>query len=235
MRTLVRRIVVSLLAVFLQAAVFSFAFAQATGNTGAITGTVTDASGAVIPGATVSILNPVSGYSRSATTDNSGQYRFANVPLNPYHMVITAKGFAAFTRDVDVSSEVPITLKNRLSVGAAATTVTVSGQDLIEDDSTLHTDIDRGMFAKIPLESQSSSLSSLVTLTSPGVAADSNGLFHAWEIMPPTPSPLTASPLPTSKARSFPTSFLPTRFSPFRLSPARRRPSMETRPASSST
>ena len=38
--------------------------------------------------------------------------------------------------------------------------------------------MDRGLFQKVPLESQSSSLSSLVTLTSPGVAADSNGLFH---------------------------------------------------------
>jgi hypothetical protein len=178
MRTLVRCVVVSLLALFLQVAASSFAFAQATGNAGAILGTVTDASGAVVPNATVSIQNPVSGYIRSATTDNSGQYRFVNVPLNPYHMVITANGFAAFTQDVDVDSYVPVTLKNSLSVGAAATTVTVNGADLIEDDSTFHTDVDRGMFAKVPLESQSSSVSSLVTLTSPGVAADSNGLFH---------------------------------------------------------
>ena len=50
--------------------------------------------------------------------------------------------------------------------------------DLIENDSTTHTDVDRALFDKLPLESQSSSLSSLVTLASPGVAADSNGLFH---------------------------------------------------------
>jgi hypothetical protein len=178
MRTVVRCVVVSLLALLLQAATSSFAFAQATGNAGAVAGTITDASGAVIPNATVTILNPVSGYSRSAVTDSAGQYRFANVPLNPYHMVIRAKGFAAFTQDVDVNSYVPVNLKNVLSIGAAATTVTVNGQDLIENDSSLHTDIDRSLFAKVPLESQSSSLSSLVTLTSPGVAADSNGLFH---------------------------------------------------------
>ena len=178
MRTLVRCAVVSLLALFLQAAASSRLFAQATGNAGAITGTVTDASGAVIPNATVTILNPVSQYTRSTTTDSSGQYRFVNVPLNPYHMVITAKGFAAFTQDVDVNSYVPVNLKNALTVGAAATTVTVNGQDLIENDTTFHTDVDRDLFAKVPLESQSSSLSSLVTLTSPGVAADSNGLFH---------------------------------------------------------
>ena len=50
--------------------------------------------------------------------------------------------------------------------------------DLVETDSTFHTDVDRDLFIKVPLESQSSSLSSLVTLTTPGVAADSNGLFH---------------------------------------------------------
>jgi hypothetical protein len=178
MRTRVRCNIVFLLAFFLQAAAFPCLFAQATGNAGSIVGTVTDASGAVIPNATVSIVNPVSGFSRSTTTDGSGQYRFSNVPLNAYHMVINANGFAPTMQDVDVRSNVPITLKNSLSVGAAATTVTVSGEDLIENDPTFHTDIDRDLFIKVPLESQSSSLSSLVTLTSPGVAADSNGLFH---------------------------------------------------------
>jgi hypothetical protein len=178
MRTVVRCAIVSLLAFFLQAAASSFAFAQATGNAGAIAGTVTDASGAVVPNATVSILNPVSQYSRAAVTDSAGQYHFVNVPLNPYHMVIRAKGFADFTQDVDVNSYVPVTLKNTLAIGTAATTVTVNGQDLIENDSSFHTDVDRSLFAKVPLESQSSSVSSLVTLTSPGVAADSNGLFH---------------------------------------------------------
>ena len=42
----------------------------------------------------------------------------------------------------------------------------------------MDTDIDRKAFAEIPLESQSSGLSSLVTLSSPGVTADSNGMFH---------------------------------------------------------
>ena len=59
-------------------------------------------------------------------------------------------------------------------------TVTVegAGEDLLEKTSTFHTDVDRELFDKMPLESQSSSVSSLVTLSSPGIAADSNGLFH---------------------------------------------------------
>ncbi len=178
MRTVVRGVIALLLAFFMQAATSSFVFAQAIGSAGTIVGTVTDTSGAVIPGAKVTIINPVSGYSRTAVTDNAGKYNFFNVPFNPYHMVISAKGFAPIMQDVNVSSNVTVTLKNSLSVGPATTTVTVSGEDLIENTPNFHTDVDRGMFQKVPLESQSSSLSSLVTLTTPGVSADSNGLFH---------------------------------------------------------
>jgi hypothetical protein len=77
-----------------------------------------------------------------------------------------------------VRSFVPVTVKSILTIGTTSTVVEVNGGDLTENDSSFHTDIDRGAFDKLPLESQSSSLSSLVTLSSPGVAADSNGLFH---------------------------------------------------------
>jgi hypothetical protein len=152
-------------------------WAQA-GNSGSVRGTVTDGTGAIVPGAEIKIENPVSGYSRTGTTDNAGQFQFSNLPLNPYHVVVTTKGFSTYSRDVDVRSSVPITMNTSLTVGASSTVVNVQGGDLVESDTTLHTDIDRDLFNKLPLESQSSSLSSLVTLASPGVAADSNGLFH---------------------------------------------------------
>jgi Carboxypeptidase regulatory-like domain/TonB-dependent Receptor Plug Domain len=145
---------------------------------GTVAGTVTDASGAVIPGATVTLENPVSGLSRTAKTDSAGHYQFNNLPLNPYHLVANAPGFTAFTTDVSVRGSVPVAPAIILQVGGASTTVTVSGGDLVENDSSLHTDLDRNMIEKLPLESSSSSVSSLVTLSSPGVAADSNGLFH---------------------------------------------------------
>ena len=63
-------------------------------------------------------------------------------------------------------------------MAGSATTVTVEANDLVSNDPTFHTDLDRGLFNKLPLETPSSTLSSLVTLSSPGVAADSNGLFH---------------------------------------------------------
>jgi hypothetical protein len=72
-----------------------------------------------------------------------------------------------------------VNLKLVLQVAAADTTVTVEAQgDLVENDPTFHTDVDRDLFIKVPMESESSSLSSLVQATTPGVSADSNGLFH---------------------------------------------------------
>src|ERR1700691_2279123 len=166
---------------FLLVFVFSAMFwkLQAQSNSGSISGAVTDPSGAVVPGATVTIENPVSGYVRTTQTDSSGRYQFSNLPFNPYHLSAKATGFGNVAQDVDVRSTIPLSVPISLKVSGASTTVTVeSGEDLLENDPTFHTDVDRGLFQKLPLESQSSSLSSLVTLATPGVAADSNGLFH---------------------------------------------------------
>ena len=151
-----------------------------TGNATSITGVVLDPSGAVIVNALVEVRNPVSGFSRNAVTDVAGKFTIPNVPFNSYHLIITAKSFDAYAQDVDVRSTVPVDLSIALKVEGSSESVTVeaNGEDLLEKSSTFHTDIDRGLFDKLPLESQSSSLSSLVTLSSPGIAADSNGLFH---------------------------------------------------------
>jgi hypothetical protein len=151
------------------------------GNAGTIEGVVKDPSGAVVANATVEISYLVSGLNRSTKTGNDGDFRFTNVPYNPYHLVVNAQGFAAFTQDVDVRSAVPIKVDITLKIASAAQVVQVEaiGSDLIENDPTFHTDIDRALFEKLPLESRSSAVSSLVTLAAPGAVADSNGLVHA--------------------------------------------------------
>ncbi len=153
--------------------------AQSLSSSGTIRGSVLDPSGAAINGATVQIHNPVSGYNPSTQTDANGNFQFTNIPYNNYQLTATASGFQPGVEDVDVRSSVPLQLKINLKIGSATTTVNVeAGGDLVETEPTTHTDIDRALFDKLSLESQSSSLSSLVTLASPGVAADSNGLFH---------------------------------------------------------
>jgi hypothetical protein len=156
--------------------------AQSSGaNSGTVRGTVLDPSGAAIQGVTAVILNPVSHYTRSASTDAQGHFEFDNIPFNNYHATFSATGFQATEQDVNVRSPVPQELKITLQIGASVTSVTVeAGEDLIESTPTAHTDIDRDLIDRLPLESQSSSLSSLVTLASPGISADSNGLFHGF-------------------------------------------------------
>jgi hypothetical protein len=153
---------------------------RAQSNSGSIEGVVKDASGGVVVGATIEISDRVSGYQRQTTTGSDGAFHFTNVPFNTYHTMVTAAGFAAYTQDVEVRSAVPTPIQIGLKVGAAETTVTVeaNGGDMVENDSTFHTVVDRDLFKNVPLESATSSVTSLVTLVTPGVAADSNGLAH---------------------------------------------------------
>jgi hypothetical protein len=153
--------------------------AQSGGSSGSINGTVLDPDGAVVANATVEIQDPVSHFDQSTATDKSGSFNLPNVPFNPYHLTVKAEGFASTARDVAVRSVVPVSINVSLQVLGSTTSVTVTDAgDLVENDSTFHHDIDRNSFEKIPLESSTSGVSSLVTLSTPGIAADSNGLFH---------------------------------------------------------
>jgi len=145
-----------------------------------VRGTVVDQSGGAIVGAAVEIRNPVSGYSRTAVTDGEGKFQFDNLPFNPYHLSVKAPSFQASEQDAEVKSPIPVEVKFTLSIGTSTSTVdvTADAKDLIEVDPTTHTDVDRDLFDKLPLDSQTSGLSAMLTQTAPGITADSNGLFH---------------------------------------------------------
>jgi Carboxypeptidase regulatory-like domain/TonB-dependent Receptor Plug Domain len=154
---------------------------QAAGNSGTITGTVTDPSGAVIPNATVTLTNALSGLNRTTTSDSSGAYTIPNLPLNTYRLSVSAPGMAPATQSVPVQSFVPVTVTVALQISAASTVVdvTAGAGDLIESAPVSHTDIDQELIARMPLESNSSAISQLVTNGSPGVSGDSDGQMHA--------------------------------------------------------
>ena len=149
-------------------------------SSGTVEGVIKDPTGAVVPGAKVEIHNPVSHFDRSITSDSTGAFRFTNVPFNPYHLTVTAAGFAPYSQELDVRSVVTQSLTVPLQVAAASSSVEVTEQasELVEVDPIAHTDVDRNLFSKMPLESASSSISSLITFSTPGVAADSNGFMH---------------------------------------------------------
>jgi hypothetical protein len=153
--------------------------AQELGGAGTVQGTVKDSTGGAMVSASIALSNPVSGFRRESTTDESGRFVFRNVPRNPYHLEIVAQGFQSLERDVDVNGSVPIDLTLTMALAGTSTAVEVVGhaEDLLERDPTAHTDIDQTRVARLPLES-SSGLNQVVMLASPGVVADANGFFH---------------------------------------------------------
>jgi hypothetical protein len=156
------------------------AYAQSMGNAGTVEGTVTDPSGAAIPSASVSIINRITGYQQVTKTDNTGGFRLSNVPPNPYHLEVTVPNFNLYAQDVTVRSSAPISLKIPLTLAGSKAIVTVEsgGADILENVPYAHNDMDRATYAKLPTTSPGSALSDAITFASPGVAADSNGLFH---------------------------------------------------------
>jgi hypothetical protein len=174
-------------------------------SSGTIEGVVKDPSSAVVPNATVEIHNPVSHFDRTTATDGEGKFRFTNVPFNPYHMSVMASGFASYAQEVDVRSLVTVSLTVNLRVASAESSVTVQSEAtvLIENDPTAHTDVDRNLFSKMPLESASSSISSLVTFTTPGVAADSNGFMHGLGEHQENAFSVDGQPITDQQSKSF--------------------------------
>ena len=148
-------------------------------NSGTVTGTVADASAAVIPGAKILLRNPVSGYEQSQISSDAGTFRFNNVPPNKYQLTVTAAGFGASNQTIDVRSSVPITANVALQVAGEATTVTVEASgEIVENDPSDHVDVDRSLIQKLPAFDPGGGLSQAITYSTGGVAADGNGSFH---------------------------------------------------------
>ena len=149
-------------------------------SSGTITGVVVDPNNAVVPNATVTIENAVTGYKRSVNTGTDGAFRFENVPFNNYVYSVSASGFSAVRGSINIRTSVPITLSIPLAVSTATETVTVTtnAAEVLENVSTAHTDVDQSLITRLPIRSPGSGLSDAITLAAPGVVADSNGFFH---------------------------------------------------------
>ncbi len=102
------------------AVVISVEIANAQSGGSSISGTVLDPSGAVVANARVEIHNAVSGYDRTTATDSKGNFNFPNVPFNPYHMTVTAAGFAQNAQDVEIRSALGVNVKVSLEVASSS-------------------------------------------------------------------------------------------------------------------
>jgi outer membrane receptor protein involved in Fe transport len=101
--------------------------AQAQTSYGSIIGSVTDQSGAVVPGAQVSLKNTSTNATQTATTSASGTYSFVNLNPGSYSVTVSKTGFQSFTQNaVDVQIGGATRVNTTLPVGGAGETITVT-------------------------------------------------------------------------------------------------------------
>jgi hypothetical protein len=195
--------------VFVLCALFAAipAFAQGIGNSGTVTGTVTDPSGAAIPGASVEIQNKVTGYDKTTTSDASGAFRFLGLPQNNYHLEVKSAGFQDHAQDIDVRTTVAVNLTVAMALASSTTSVEVhSDTDLVESVPTAHVDVDSSQFEKLPMSSVASGLSSVIAHSAPGIIEDSNGFIHPQGDHAQTQFVFDNQPITDQQSKQFSTS-----------------------------
>ncbi len=104
--------------------------AWAQGLTGSITGVATDASGAILPGVTVSVSgDKLIGGVQTQTTDSNGAFRFDRLPPGNYRVKFELQGFKTVDRsDIKIDAGFVATVGAKLEVGSVSETITVTGQ-----------------------------------------------------------------------------------------------------------
>jgi hypothetical protein len=143
---------------------------------GSLVGSVSDPSGAVVPGASVTATNVGTGQIRQDTTDQGGRYNFVNIQPGTYTVTITANGFSKTEQsNVVVTPNTVNRVDVHLQVGAASQEVNVSGEavELQTDKADTHTEITSKAVVDLPISGSGyRNYQSLIDLT-PGAVPSS--------------------------------------------------------------
>src|ERR1700730_1731099 len=165
----------ALLAVVYLAMAFLFITnAHAQQTLGGITGTVTDSSGAVISGATVTLVGNETKLNRTQTTGTTGSYAFVNLPIGTYTLSFTQQGFQSQNKpSIQVQANRTATVSSELKIGNVSESITVEESPLINFvDTTNGYVMDKLEIDSVPLPT--GSFTGLAIL-SPGVNAELPG------------------------------------------------------------
>ena len=123
-------------------------------STSSITGTVTDANGAVVPGATVTATNEATGVSQSQTTTDAGYYAFPSVPVGAYTIKVERSGYKTTQKTGNVLQiNTPLAVDIALEPGQVSETVTVQAGDeqLQTSNATIGNVVEQKAIEQLPL------------------------------------------------------------------------------------
>jgi Carboxypeptidase regulatory-like domain/TonB dependent receptor len=163
------------LLVLIAAIALSTTFTLAQQTLGGITGEVSDASGGVIPNATVTVLNEQTALTRTLKTNAEGEYSFVNLPIGTYTLTFTADGFdIQKSAHISVQADRTLSLNAQLKVGAAkGETIEVDATPLMNAvDTTVGYVLDNSQIDAIPLPTGSFTGAAILA---PGVNAELSG------------------------------------------------------------
>ena len=150
-------------------------------TTATLRGSVLDPQGNAVAEAVVSVENALTGFSRQAKTAEDGSFAISNLPFNAYLVSVTREGFAAWSRQVGLRTNIPQQVEVRLVLAGHVTTVDVSVSDtaaLIDPEGTsTRTELNAAAMNRLPVAPTSRGLESAL-LTFPGFAANANGAIH---------------------------------------------------------
>jgi outer membrane receptor protein involved in Fe transport len=150
-------------------------FAQAQSAGGAVEGTVTDESGAVLPGATVTVRNQATGVARETTTDGVGVFRAPLLPVGSYEVTAALSGFATVRRpNLTLTIGQTLTVDVALKVASASEEITVSAEAPILEATRTQQSSTVGERAVSNLPVNGRNFIDFV-LTTPGVSRDTRG------------------------------------------------------------
>jgi hypothetical protein len=138
--------------VALIALAFTPMFSSAQADRGAITGTITDPSGAVIPGVQVTATNPATGATFTSVSNNSGIYNLLNLPVATYSVHYARPEFKALDRNgvaIQVQQRAQIDVK--LEVGSQDQTITVTAAPALQTQTELGTNLTSQVVTDLPL------------------------------------------------------------------------------------
>jgi hypothetical protein len=151
-----------------------------------ITGTVTDPSGSVIPGATVKLHQLASASTTNAETDRSGTFKMTELPAGRYELQITANGFQRTSIQIDLSPQEVAVVTPTLSVGSSAQTVEVTAATpTLSTESASIVAEPRPLPSKLPIDTTIASGKFLLALDSDGTLFLSRNNGKSWKSVKP--------------------------------------------------
>ncbi|MBO0799673.1 MAG: carboxypeptidase regulatory-like domain-containing protein, partial [Blastocatellia bacterium] len=151
----------------------TMALAQASSSTAELRGQVVDANGAAIPGATITLTDQKKGVSRSAATDDMGNYAFIGLLPSSYELKVEAKGFASSGAKIELTVGQQANIPFKLSAGAVQATVDiVAGAEVVDTNRTEQSStVDARQINNLPINRRNFLDYALLT---PGVADSDN-------------------------------------------------------------